>query len=736
MHDPETFEILATAEDIRLKKSPPPPEVEERLRPYILLHDLQLGARGVVDFRTVRCIQEEPDVYRPLLRGVLVEWARSPDEVTIEMACLSAALLGEIGDRATLEELLELSQHDDLFLHVNWAIYRFAERLPQETLEVFRAAIPTASLGLRCTMADQMGLMEPTPGLPDLLETLVNDLSGDHDASAYLLMSVTTALKEHGEDTRARAVIERCEPKLSEEAAEIRRTTLESKFGFVSALVAEGIEGLEIDHVVLERALFDEDDDEEDDEFEDDEFDDSEFDHAPVVAPPKPGRNDPCWCGSGKKYKKCHLAEDEKTDGTGTPELPEGAAKVPLSVIPRLIESSDRYNSKAESMEAMKLYFGDEPPHFEDGLFLEWMLFAYRNPRTRLTALERFAKEESRGLTAREREFVESLRRARFGLYEVQSVERDHGVNLKDLCTGEEYFVHDVSSSRAMVAWDCMLTRLHDFEGDTLFVGNGSGVPRDLLPDLQKWIAGKSRAAGQSEADFVAANSHRMHRVVMDLHESRLKNLRIVTAEGDDMEFSHGHYEVLDQALLLEALRAQPDLVEQTEKDGGGEYHFGWLEGPARDEGTRSLGHIFVRGGRVRLETTSRPRLKKGRRMLEKIAKRAIKHLGDSIETPQQAMERTRTEPPAANEKPPVPLPPEVEREVIERVKAEHYAKWPDESLPALGGKTARQAVQTPEGRKAVEDLLRMMENREAREGREGQPVYDFTIVRRELGLT
>jgi len=26
----------------------------------------------------------------------------------------------------------------------------------------------------------------------------------------------------------------------------------------------------------------------------------------------KVGRNDPCWCGSGKKYKKCHLNEDEK----------------------------------------------------------------------------------------------------------------------------------------------------------------------------------------------------------------------------------------------------------------------------------------------------------------------------------------------------------------------------------------------------------------------------------------
>lgn len=26
----------------------------------------------------------------------------------------------------------------------------------------------------------------------------------------------------------------------------------------------------------------------------------------------KPGRNDPCWCGSGKKYKKCHIDFDEK----------------------------------------------------------------------------------------------------------------------------------------------------------------------------------------------------------------------------------------------------------------------------------------------------------------------------------------------------------------------------------------------------------------------------------------
>lgn len=27
---------------------------------------------------------------------------------------------------------------------------------------------------------------------------------------------------------------------------------------------------------------------------------------------PVPGRNDPCWCGSGKKYKQCHWAQDQK----------------------------------------------------------------------------------------------------------------------------------------------------------------------------------------------------------------------------------------------------------------------------------------------------------------------------------------------------------------------------------------------------------------------------------------
>jgi hypothetical protein len=52
------------------------------------------------------------------------------------------------------------------------------------------------------------------------------------------------------------------------------------------------------------------DEDVDDDELDDDEFeDDDDEPQEPYVRPePKVGRNDPCPCGSGKKYKKCHGA--------------------------------------------------------------------------------------------------------------------------------------------------------------------------------------------------------------------------------------------------------------------------------------------------------------------------------------------------------------------------------------------------------------------------------------------
>jgi hypothetical protein len=40
------------------------------------------------------------------------------------------------------------------------------------------------------------------------------------------------------------------------------------------------------------------------------------------------GRNDPCHCGSGKKYKKCHLESDEKSDRKEREKAALNAAKI------------------------------------------------------------------------------------------------------------------------------------------------------------------------------------------------------------------------------------------------------------------------------------------------------------------------------------------------------------------------------------------------------------------------
>lgn len=36
------------------------------------------------------------------------------------------------------------------------------------------------------------------------------------------------------------------------------------------------------------------------------------FSPKPAAPRPEVGRNDLCWCGSGKKYKKCHLEKDAR----------------------------------------------------------------------------------------------------------------------------------------------------------------------------------------------------------------------------------------------------------------------------------------------------------------------------------------------------------------------------------------------------------------------------------------
>ena len=46
----------------------------------------------------------------------------------------------------------------------------------------------------------------------------------------------------------------------------------------------------------------------------------------PEASKPELGRNDPCHCGSGRKYKNCHLAKDEAAERAARAKAAEQTA--------------------------------------------------------------------------------------------------------------------------------------------------------------------------------------------------------------------------------------------------------------------------------------------------------------------------------------------------------------------------------------------------------------------------
>ena len=65
------------------------------------------------------------------------------------------------------------------------------------------------------------------------------------------------------------------------------------------------------------------------------------------------------------------------------------------------------------------------------------------------------------------------------------------------------------------------------------------------------------------------------------------------------------------------------------------------------------------------------------------------------------------------------------------------YAKWPDEAIPALAGKTPRQAISTPAGLERVKGLIRMYEASEKRQAaQQGRRTISFDFLWQALGIS
>jgi len=416
------------------------------------------------------------------------------------------------------------------------------------------------------------------------------------------------------------------------------------------------------------------------------------------------------------------------------PEEPESEQETRRRLCGDVLQGMERWHTESDRRRAKRYYFEStsniEADESEINGFLQWYVHDFRDAATGRTLMEHYFETHGAQLAPREREMLVALRDSWPGVFETESVEEGRGIQLRDLATGDTIFVHDVTASRELVPGDCILSRIEDLDGKLCFVSDGFTLPPAVRDEFLKLIDKEARAAGQTRVEYVRRNGNRLYRKIRNLSDKWLKNLQVVNREGDAVEFCHADYSVLDEPALLAKLRSLEELKEEPGKPG--ESHFTWLENAAK--GPRAVyGHVQTGGGHLRLEAHSHTRLQLGRGLLEAHAGRLLKHQGDAVQTLDEFKQRV-----AASHEPQEraePIPTEVEREIILQMKARHYATWPDDPLPALGGKTARQAVKTASGRKAVLELIRDMEHGEAREAKQGQPAFDFTPLRKTLGL-
>jgi len=740
--DPETFEMLATVNEVKDKEIFDDPEVYERLLPFKLLVDLKRQAPSIVASSLLRDILEHAARCEPLFRGALREWGQNQESLDERTVQLLIALIGEISGPDVLNDLLDPDlMTATYFLHTNWALWRLGQRHPSQVFATLRGIIPQASAALRCAIGEHIGFLPDGPENTAALLELLNGfprIARQEDAP-HLLLLVAYFLEQRGEQEKAQAEIRRHSSVLPKSGRRWLQEKSESPQGFLPLIVETGITEFDIEQLCIERVLMDEEEDEDEDNPYDGPDEGAEEDEwiEPVRALVRPSRNDPCWCGSGKKYKKCHLESDEAEQWSG-PATSSKAGEVsgsPRRLIGELLDFIGKSRSDLER--ALHLYFDKSPAQLkeaelESGDFAQWMIYDYRSPATGRTPIEEYLHRKGGSLNERDRAALESWRDARYGLYEVERVEEGRGIHLRNLFTDETPFVHDVSSSNELVRGDCLLSRVELFEGRHEFSGNGTIVPRGQVATLIDRIKTEAKAAAQAPAEFVRANSHRLHRVVKEISDDWLSNVEIRNAEGDLVELCSAAYEIINEPELLRTLRGLEELEEIHNEPGGrGTIRFAWLETVVKER-RRSYGSIEIQDGQLKLECNSRNRLELGRDILEAKAVGSLQHLADAFESMDTVKKRVADRPPT---KKPSSVPPEVEREVVLEFLEQHYAKWPDQKLPALGGKTPRQAVKTAAGRQAVEQLIRDMEHGAERDRKQGRPAFDFKPVRKALGL-
>ncbi len=453
------------------------------------------------------------------------------------------------------------------------------------------------------------------------------------------------------------------------------------------------------------------------------------------------GRNDPCPCGSGLKFKKCCLGKEQPAPGARASGDGAGASRDRDSALARLARFSARPEFETDHEVAQIVFWGSRLAGRPDEQVKEVLAlpqsqvgydawFAFDLPiETGRTLVDFLLDRDGARLGAGERRYLERMRDSHLRLYEVAEVTPEQGLHLVDLWTDERLWVRERKATRQLVRWDLLAARIvPEAEGTLVIEGGLYLYPVEARGAMLKELRRAHRTfARRSPGEDLTAF---FKRVAVLFHWLWLDWVvfpplpTFVTSEGDPVVLARVVLDVLDRSALVRALASHPDLEDQ----GDGSY--AWLEDAP--PGRRGLGTYVLKEKRIVFETTSRERAERGRRLLEDAAGEAVRFRATRYEDVEQALKRRRASP---EPRPAERVPPEVEAQVVGEYYEQHYRDWLDQPLPALGNRTPRHAARLKTGRPRLIALLKEFENQSERLRREGRPAYDFGWMWEALGL-
>ncbi|MBP6986306.1 MAG: SEC-C domain-containing protein [Alphaproteobacteria bacterium] len=216
----------------------------------------------------------------------------------------------------------------------------------------------------------------------------------------------------------------------------------------------------------------------------------------------KLGRNEPCSCGSGKKYKTCcyaSKANHQNVDPDWRKIRQTEGELIDKHLTPYVRR---KYEQEFFHLALDNFYMGIElSKDLEDGFFREvfipWCLFNWvpnvEGLPEQPIAMTYLIEHRSR-LTTYERGFIEAMCNSYFSFYQVMGVEYEKSVSLRDIILGSEHKIKEISGTHCFKEGHILYARILSYGNQEVAIGvaptmlptHGHAAVIDWMTDFQK----------------------------------------------------------------------------------------------------------------------------------------------------------------------------------------------------------------------------------------------------------